>query len=98
MEISQFLFLFVFRALCLQFSGHPLCEAFTGQSFARILFACRIEEHLYLGMEMWFWLQWSMRKSTINGNRAMVGMGDVKKFSMKKKDSDGQILIDKLNL
>ena len=47
---------------------------------------------------MWFWLQWSMRKSTINGNRAMMGEGDVKKFSMKKKDQDGQILIDKLNL
>ena len=44
------------------------------------------------------WLQWPMRKSTIDGNRAMMGEGDVKKFSMKKKDSDGQILMDKLNL
>ena len=42
------------------------------------------------------WLQWPMRKSTIDGNRAMMGKGDVKKFLMKKKDSDGQILIDKL--
>ena len=84
MEISQFLFLFVFRVLSLQFSGHPLCEAFTGQSFARLLFTCRIEEHFHLGMEMW--LQWPLWKSTIDGNRAMMGKVDVKKFSMKKKD------------
>ena len=43
------------------------------------------------------WLQWPMRKSTIDGNRAM-GKGDVTKSLMKKKDADGQILIDKLPL